>query len=91
MPEQFMNNFKRAGFTEDEIRGSDYYFDIPKDKHRAKAGEGIHTNSSKTGMNWNATWKQFFKDHPDATKKQIIAQLDKMAKDFGIDSYRAKK
>ncbi|WP_227591294.1 hypothetical protein [Acinetobacter shaoyimingii] len=38
-----------------DINNPKYYYNLPKKKHTKKPG--IHTNSSRTGQNWNKTWK----------------------------------
>ena len=86
MPEEFHDEFAAAGL---DTNSGEYYFDLPKDLHRLKEGMGIHTNSSKLGMTWNAAWKKFFKSNPGAKKEQIIAQLNEMIKATGIEKYRA--
>jgi hypothetical protein len=48
--------------------------------HRLKPG-GIHT---KAGGNWNAAWKQWIENHPNATPQQILNQGKKFLVDFGI-------
>jgi hypothetical protein len=57
-------------------------FHPPLDKslHTVKPN-GIHTIQ---GGNWNAVWKEFFEANPNATKGQILQQLQKMRKAFRI-------
>ena len=50
---------------------------------------GIHTNSSKLGMTWNAAWKKFFESTPDPDKSSILAQLENMIEITGIGKYIA--
>jgi hypothetical protein len=72
---RFRPFFLRAGLDIEKYK-------IPLDKalHRLKPN-GIHT---KGGGNWNAVWDQFFKAYPNANKGQILDQLGKMRKMFGI-------
>lgn len=73
--ERFRKFFERAGLDIDD-------FKIPLDRarHRLNPG-GIHTNS---GGNWNRVWDDFFEANPNATRDQILRQLDRMRADFGI-------
>ncbi len=73
--QRFRKFFERAGLDIED-------FKIPLDraKHRLKP-DGVHTNS---GGNWNRVWDNFFEANPNATKGQILRQLDRMRKDFGI-------
>jgi len=57
----------------------DFIEKIPKDKHRLEPN-GLHTGSNS----WIKQWEDFFKDNPDAGKKEILDQLEKMKKDFGV-------
>lgn len=91
-----MHNYERTEeqrkkykeYTGKEPTG-EYYFDLPKDLHRVKEGMGIHTNSSKLGMTWNAAWKKFFESTPDPDKSSILAQLENMIEITGIGKYIA--
>lgn len=72
---RFRNYFERAGLNIEDFR-------IPVDvaKHRLKPG-GVHTT---TGGDWNRVWDKFFEANPNATREQILQQLSRMRKDFGI-------
>jgi hypothetical protein len=59
----------------------DYVIMLDKAKHRLKPG-GIHTNS---GGNWNRVWREFFKQNPNAEAPEILEQLAKMRKEFGLE------
>lgn len=74
-----------------DVNSGEYLYDLPKDIHRLKEGNGIHTNNSPLGEEWNSAWKHYKVQNPYATKSQIIDQLHKMAKDAGIESYQAIK
>jgi hypothetical protein len=57
---------------------------VPKAKHRLKPG-GAHTG--KGIENWNGAWKAFFdgfKNGAKPTREQILEQLAKMRRAFGI-------
>lgn len=55
---------------------------IPKNCHRLKSGNGLHTNQDGPGSNYNALWKQFFKDNPGASAQQILDELATLAGQF---------
>ncbi len=52
---------------------------------------GIHTNSNAQGESWNKGWENYKKKYPNATSKEIIAQLQDMEKSYDIAKYRAIK
>ncbi|MBA8889701.1 RHS repeat-associated protein, partial [Dokdonella fugitiva] len=72
---RFKNFFKRAQLDIED-------FKIPLDRatHRLKP-DGIHT---RDGGDWNKVWDRFFEANPNATRDQIIRQLERMRRDFGI-------
>ena len=51
-PEEFAARFKKI--ADIDVNNPEYYYILPKEKHTKKPG--IHTNSSRTGKNWNKTW-----------------------------------
>lgn len=57
----------------------DYKIPLDKAKHRLKP-EGLHTGQD----NWNKQWADFFKENPNASKDEILDQLDKMMKNFKL-------
>lgn len=69
--------FSAAGLDVD-----DYVVLIPEDMHRLTAGDGIHT---KKGGDWNKVWDKWINDNPDATKDEIIAQMQKMIVEFSTE------
>lgn len=64
---------------------------MPADVHRYKDGNGIHTNNSPLGKDWNAVWKEYIKKNPDATRMEVLEQLAEMEQTAGIGKYKAKK
>ena len=78
LPSQFIKNFERAGIKNID----DYIIQIDKAAHRLKPN-GLHTG--KGAENWNGAWKEFFGNSPNASKQQILDQLSKMRKDFGLE------
>lgn len=88
LPEQFSSWFMKRGL---DVNSGEFYYDLPKDVHRLKSGNGIHTNSSPLGQNWNAMWKNYINSYPDATQEDVLAQLAFMEKKTDIGQYRAVK
>ncbi|MEH6891816.1 hypothetical protein V7024_19425 [Bacillus sp. JJ864] len=87
LPEQFSQWFKDHGI---DVNDPKYYYDLPKGLHRLKEFGGIHTNKSPLGKHWNRIWKEWVKDHPNATAQQIEDQLNYMVKEAGMTPYQAK-
>jgi len=56
-------------------------FKIPMSKasHRLKPG-GLHTGTE----NWNKLWDEFFKQNPQAGKKEILEHLEYVKRKSGI-------
>ena len=74
LPQQFKKQFEKAGLDIE-----DYKIPLDKADHRLKP-DGLHTGEN----NWNKQWSDFFRDNPDATKPEILNQLDKMQKTSGL-------
>lgn len=87
LPEKYSDWFMKKGIN---VNDPQYYYDIPKDMHRLKSGNGLHTKNSPLGEDWNKIWGEWIKNHPNATKKDIEKQLNKMATQGGIEKNRAK-
>jgi hypothetical protein len=77
LPREFAAQFRRAGI--DNL--DDYIVELDKALHRINPG-GLHTNS---GGNWNRVWREFFARNKTPTRQQILDQLAKMRKDFGLE------
>ena len=86
LPEQFSDWFKSKGI---DINSGEYYYDLPTGLHRLKDGNGIHTNNNVYGKNWNAVWKEFKNNNPNANKTEILEFLSIIEKAFGISEYKA--
>lgn len=43
-----------------DVNDGQYLFGIPFFRHTIKAGKGIYTNNSYTGMTWNKVWSELF-------------------------------
>ena len=69
LPEEHRIWFESHGVN--NIDNGAYYFDLPKDVHRLKSGNGIHTKNNSLGKTWNATWNEYINSHPNANKKDI--------------------
>lgn len=74
LPQQFKKQFEKAGLDIEK-----YKIPLEKVDHRLKP-DGLHTGTN----NWNKQWDDFFKQNPDAIKPEILDQLDKMKKAFGL-------
>jgi Predicted lipoprotein of unknown function (DUF2380) len=70
LPRQFSPEFNRAG-----IDINDYVLYMPRNEHRLLPN-GLHTGSN----HWNAQWRRFFKDYPNATPDQIFEHANNMLK-----------
>ncbi|MGE7911041.1 DNRLRE domain-containing protein [Lysinibacillus xylanilyticus] len=86
LPEQHAKWFIDHGV---DVNDPKYYYDLPVDVHMRKAGNGIHTNESPLGRHWNAVWKEYMDDNPNATPKQIEEQLKYMTDICGITHLQA--
>jgi hypothetical protein len=76
LPRAFRQQFERAGLDIEK-----FTVDLPVDAHRLKPG-GLHTGSD----NWNKQWKGFFEQNDNPTQQQILDQLDRMRREFGLDA-----
>ena len=72
---RFKKFFERAGLDIE-----DFKIPLNRARHRLNPG-GLHTNS---GGNWNRVWDDFFRANPNATRQEILDQLARMRRDFGI-------
>lgn len=75
LPREFADNFAKVGLDIEK-----FVIKLPQDAHRLKPG-GLHTGEA----NWNAMWAQFFREHPNYTRQDVLDQLDKMKKLFGLE------
>jgi RHS repeat-associated protein len=78
LPRAFRQQFERAGLDIER-----FTVDLPADAHRFKPG-GLHTGPD----NWNNQWKQFFRQTENPTQQQILDQLGRMRREFGLDDRR---
>jgi hypothetical protein len=76
LPREFAKRFKDAGLNID-----DFIIPLDKAKHRLRPG-GIHTNG---GGNWNRVWREFLDANKNAEAPEILEQLAKMRKQFGLE------
>ena len=72
---QFRSFFKNAGLDIE-----DFKIPLDKAKHRLKP-DGIHTNA---GGNWNKVWKEYIDKNPEASASEILEQMERMRKQFGL-------
>jgi hypothetical protein len=79
LPQALEKNFKRAGLDIEKFK-----IPLSREKHRLRRGGkpfGLHTGPD----NWNKAWEDYFNANPEAKRDQILKQLDKMRKDFGLE------
>ncbi|MBC7352009.1 MAG: DUF2380 domain-containing protein, partial [Thermogutta sp.] len=57
----------------------DYVIELEHGKHRLRPDE-IHTGPE----NWNKRWREFFDEHPEAKKEEILEFLQRLRAEFGI-------
>ncbi len=78
LPRKYADKFKEKGLNID-----DYTIELPVDIHRLNPN-GIHT---KLRGNWNKAWGKFFDENPNPTKEEILAEMNRLIKDFGLTEY----
>ena len=71
LPRQFRVWFNRAG-----IDFEDSVIFLPRSQHPLREGGGVHTGRD----HWNAQWKRFFDEYPNATSDQIFEHANSMLK-----------
>jgi hypothetical protein len=74
LPQQFKERFENAGLDIE-----DYKISLDRSTHRLKP-DGLHTGNNS----WNKQWNDFFRQFPNVGKPEILNQLDKMQKAFGL-------
>jgi Predicted lipoprotein of unknown function (DUF2380) len=74
-PQAFQEWFEQHG-----IDIESYTIALTRAAHRLKPG-GLHT---KSGGNWNAVWKQWIEEHPNASPQEILNQGEKFLIEFGV-------
>lgn len=67
-----------------------YLYDLPKEIHKYSDYNGIHTKNSPLGKEWNAIWREYRQNFPDASKKDIENKLNEMEQKANIADRRAK-
>ena len=88
LPEEFSDWFAASGRNID-VNSGEFYYDLPKDVHRLRRRNGIHTKKSPLGENWNSIWRDYIAENPYATRDDVLYQLWLMEKGSGISMYRA--
>jgi RHS repeat-associated protein len=79
LPQEFRQKFEEAGL---DIDSDEYIREISKQDHRLKP-DGLHTGTGRGG-DYNQAWRDFFARNPNATKAQILQQLDIIMRQFGL-------
>jgi hypothetical protein len=76
LPREFRPQFEAVGLDIE-----DFTIELPKSTHRLKP-DGLHTGSE----NWNKQWSDFFEKVGDNyTAQDVLDQLSKMRKQFGLE------
>jgi len=73
VPRQFAKEAQDAG-----VDIEDYVIYMDTEDHRLRPG-GLHTRARR----WNAQWKAFFHEHPNAKATEIQQQLLRMLRQEG--------
>lgn len=76
LPRQFRHRFAGAGLDIE-----DYVQDLPRDFHKDVHGRG---GGDAWINSWNKQWERFFDQRRNPSAGEILQQLEKMKKDFGI-------
>jgi RHS repeat-associated protein len=71
---EFREFFRRAG-----LNVEDYKIPLGKSAHRLKPN-GVHTGAD----NWNKVWRDFMRENHNASRGEILKQLEGMRTKFGI-------
>lgn len=53
---------------------------VPPPCHTGKGG--LHSNQDGAGTNWNAVWRKYITEHPNACKNDVLQQLTFMRQMF---------
>ena len=69
-PRQFENDFRAC-----RIEPEDYLTLLPRSFHRLRP-DGLHAGPN----NWNAQWKEYLQNHPNAKSEKLLEQLFNMWK-----------
>ncbi|MCE5268914.1 MAG: DUF2380 domain-containing protein, partial [Planctomycetaceae bacterium] len=75
LPVQFAEKFAKVGLDIEK-----YVIEIGKGAHRLKP-DGLHTGTAS----WNKMWAEFFAQHPNYTRQEVLDQLAKMKKLFDLE------
>jgi hypothetical protein len=76
LPRQFKEQFERVG-----LNIENYTIDLPRDFHKNVHGRG----GGEAWINsWNQQWDRFFRKNIDPSASEILKNLNKMKKEFGI-------
>ena len=74
------NETMKSFFEKRGLDVEDFTKDMTAAEHRLKPN-GLHT---KDGGDWNGVWENWMGKNPNATRAQVLRQLQKMKKDFKI-------
>jgi len=83
LPQEFIDDFNDAGL---DINSPQFGRCVPKNCHRLKSGNGMHTNQNGKGTHYNALWAKFLNGLPQpitpADAPAIMNFLGQMAVRF---------
>ncbi|MFT3917514.1 MAG: RHS repeat-associated core domain-containing protein [Anaeromyxobacteraceae bacterium] len=79
LPREFRRDFQRLGIDIEK-----YKIRLPTSLHNKK-GVGIHNGPDS----WNVVWREFFRARPNATRVEVLVQLTKMMREFGLELWKA--
>jgi RHS repeat-associated protein len=74
------NETMKSFFEKRGLDVEDFTKDMTAAEHRLRPN-GLHT---KGGGDWNGVWEDWIGKNPNATRAQVLRQLEKMKKDFKI-------
>ena len=94
LPEQLSDKFKKLANL--DVNNPKYFYDLTPNRH-IKKPNGIHTNTSPLGQEWNKHWDNWLRKNENRLQKigkeragkVIEKHLDKIAKKSGINDYNS--
>jgi hypothetical protein len=68
-------------FSDRGLNIEDYTMEVSAGTHRL-GPDALHRGPGEE--NWNGAWRQWINKHPDASKEEVIEQLNNMKLEFGL-------
>jgi RHS repeat-associated protein len=72
----------RQYFDAADINVEDFVMNMPAELHR-QLPDGLHTGTGRGG-DWNQSWRDFFRENPNATQEQIFQQGEELIQRFPV-------